>query len=630
MPLSKVEMHMEFSRNRLGRNGVSAFAFAIVLMTSLAGIAQERVPRFERSECPFDPPRWTGGLRAECGYLFVPEVRGNPNGRVLRLAVAIYRATERASAPPLLLLHGGPGGGGGIRTPWPFFRSFLARNRDIVIYDLRGAGLSEPQLCPGFYENTSPVFNRRFRQKREQGYNEAVRACAASLKAQGIEPSAYSTAINAADAIDLRKALGYTAWDIYGVSYGGQLAQELMRRDPAGTHAVVLMIPGVIGGPVEALTEQRALERVISACAAQPACRTAFPTLQDDFYAVYDELSRRPMEVLLEGDNSPITVWLDGERFLREIPHEFVSDRAAVLPWIINELRRGDRAGAARRLLGAGMMAPWFPLGHLVDCNDAGADYPAVVSASKQKLRPAFQMVADDIREHCEGWVLRPARNKRKNFVTDIPTLVLNGEIDSHGTDLRTQKLAAALKHAYVYEVRGRGHESLGSCADSVVEQFIADPTRAPDASCLANIQQIAFVTQEPESPTLVFIITPDAGVQTPFAGEWKAALPAGAVVDLKTNGITLTGTIRPKTAGPEPIVIFDGRVNGNTVTFKFKSPDGQRTITLIGTLTGDQIMFRREVEVYGPPGRPRPGLFGNAGPRTFTASRTTKRTPEK
>ncbi|HEV8366421.1 MAG TPA: alpha/beta hydrolase [Pyrinomonadaceae bacterium] len=628
--------HMKFLSDRLGTFAFSAFAVVLVLMISLAASAQSAVPRFERSECTFVPPPQTASLRPECGYLVVPQVRGKPQGRTLRLAVVIYRAKEPSNALPLLLLHGGPGGEGGIRNPWPPLLSPLTRNRDMVIFDVRGSGLSEPQLCPGFYESTSPVFNRRSRQEREQGYNEAVRACAERLKAEGIEPSAYSTAINAADAIDLRRTLGYTRWDVYGVSYGTHLARELMRKDAAAIHAVVLVSPGSWSGAEaaqDAFTQQRALERVFAACATQPACHAAFPTLEKDSYEVYEELSQRPLEVHINSSGNPTTVWLDGERFLREIPHQLVSFRAVALPLLINELRRGDRSGAARQLLGSGMMGPWYPLGHLVNCNDYGAAYPASVVALKSKLRPAFRTIADDIREHCDGWLQQLPRNNQPRLVSGIPTLILNGEIDPHGGDLRTSELVTGLKHAYVYEVRGRGHESLGSCSDSVVERFIEDPTRVPDASCLTNVQQIAFATQKPNPTTLVFFITSTIETPTQFAGEWKVELqfPGQPLIfELKTDGSTLTGVLQPPRAGLQPIEIFDGKIDGNTMTFKFKSPDGQRTITLIGTLSADEIAFRREVEGPAPGGRPGISLFGPAGPQTFTAKRKSKGPDEK
>ena len=607
----------------------AAFVVLLILLTSPPTVAQQRVPRFERSECSFEPPPTAAGLRRECGYLIVPQVRAKPNGRTLRLAVLIYRARERATAPPLLLLHGGPGGAGGMGLSWPFFQSSLTRNRDLVIYDVRGAGMSDPQLCPGWVENTAPVFNRRTRAEREQGYNEAVRACAASLKAQGIDPMAYSTAINAADIIDLRRALGYDRWDICGLSYGAALAQELMRRDPAATRAVVLLSPGTSSGPAEnAFSQQRAVERVFAACAADGACHRAFPDIENDFYTVFDELAQRPLEVQTEGNKEPTIVWLDGERFLREIRHELVSSRAASLPLLINEFRRGDRAAAARRLVGAGRMEPWYPLGHLVGCNDYDANYPAAEAAAKQKLGPAFKAIADDIREHCDGWLLRLSRNKQSRLVSDIPTLIMNGEIDPHGSDLLAQKLAAGLNHAYVYTVRGRGHESLGPCAEAVVQRFLEDPTHAPDASCFANVPTLSFATRKAEAP-LVLVITAAADVQTPFAGEWEAEVPVplgrSFAIELKTDNTTVTGVIRRLPGPAEPMQIFDGKLNGNTMTFKTKSPDGLRTITFVGTLTGDEIAFRRQIEQQGAPTRPTPGFFGSAGPERFTVTRRRK-----
>ena len=616
---------MKFSQNRFGLAGLCAVV--LMLMTSPSSTAQQQALRFERSACSFEPPAGTAGLLPECGYLIVPEVREKPNGRKLKLAVAIYRAKKPSGAPPLLLLHGGPGGNGGIRGKWPPLQYSLARNRDIVIFDVRGAGLSEPQLCPGFYEGTAPVFNRRSRQEQEQGYNDAVRACVASLKAQGIEPSAYSTAINAGDAIDLRRALGYAKWDIYGVSYGGMLALELMRRDRTATHAVVLVSAGTGSEEEESFTYQRALERVFAACAVQTSCHTAFPTLEQDFYAVYDELSRSPMEVRIDTNRNPTTVWLDGERFLREVRDELVQVRVASLPLLINEFRRGDRVRAARRLLGDGMMRPWYPLGHLVACNDESVAEPAPVVAAKQKLRPGFQAILNDLRWQCEGWLTHPSRMTQSRIASDIPTLIVSGEIDPHGPDLYAQKLTAGFKHAYVFEVRGRAHEALGPCADSIIERFLEDPKHAPDASCLADGHQIAFVTRNSKYP-LVLLITSSADVETPFAGEWQAEVPfplgRSLLMELQTDGAAVTGVFRRRPSPPEPMPIFNGKVNGNTVTFKVKSPDGQRIITFIGTLTSDEIVFRREVEEQGPPSsRPTPGFFGTAGPQTFTAKRT-------
>lgn len=52
--------------------------------------------------------------------------------------------------PPLVLLHGGPGERGIDNSLRPLAAPPLPRLRDVVIYDQRGAGYSEPALCPDY------------------------------------------------------------------------------------------------------------------------------------------------------------------------------------------------------------------------------------------------------------------------------------------------------------------------------------------------------------------------------------------------------------------------------------------------------------------------------------------------
>jgi hypothetical protein len=89
--------------------------------------------------------------------------------------------------------------------------------------------------------------------------------------------------------------------------------------------------------------------------------------------------------------------------------------------------------------------------------------------------------------------------------------------------------------------------------------------------------------------------------------------------VDLKADGTKLTGTIKAQT---QTLEIFDGRIDGNTMTFKVKTPDGDRTITFTGTVTGNEIDCTRDVEVVagGRPGGQ--GLFGVGGAPRFSARR--------
>jgi pimeloyl-ACP methyl ester carboxylesterase len=436
---------MKLSANRLGSLVPSAFALALVLMTASAVAAQERVPRFEPGECPFDRGDWAREVKLECGWLVVPEVRERPQGRMVRLAVAILRAKEPNGDPPLVMLHGGPGGSG-LRTfttgvsRWP-----LAHQRDIVIYDQRGSGFSEPKLCPEYQRVSAAARNRNTLREKEKDLKDGARTCVASLRAQGIEPAAYNTGASGADLIDLRHVLGYAKWDVYSGSYGARLAQEAMRRDPTGIRSVVLESPVARGPTTSAefeLSIQRALERVFADCAAQPACRTAFPTVESDFYAVYGELKKTPLPVPVKRvDAGRNTFPLDGSQLVGLIHNNITNRpaRIAQLPWLMSELRRGDKMRAAQTLVG--YVTPYIDqaLPNLVFCfDDYGADFRAARKSVSSLVRLPFRNnhFLDDLTNpdtgypvFCKVWQKRFADSSEHAPIrSGIPTLILTAD----------------------------------------------------------------------------------------------------------------------------------------------------------------------------------------------------------
>ena len=68
----------------------------------------------------------------------------------------------------------------------------------------------------------------------------ALQKCRDRLAATGVDLAAYNTAENAADIADLRVALGIDTWNVYGVSYGSNLALSVLRDHPQGIRSVVL------------------------------------------------------------------------------------------------------------------------------------------------------------------------------------------------------------------------------------------------------------------------------------------------------------------------------------------------------------------------------------------------------
>jgi pimeloyl-ACP methyl ester carboxylesterase len=598
----------------------------LVLFFPTVVAAQSAGPRFERGPCFGAVTTWGVQGQVDCGHLIVPALRERPDRGTVRLAVVILRANHPSGAPPLVYLHGGPGANGiASRFPVNAVRWQLARDRDVVIYDQRGAGLSEPKLCPDVVQSST---------SSNSAAADTARACVASLKAAGIEPSAFTTLASAADAIDLRHVLGYRVWDIYGVSYGSRLALELMRRDPSGIRAVALsgpLPPGPLVRAQHLLSFQRALERVFIKCAAQSACAAAFPSVQEDFYALYDELTANPLEVNTQDGASAMTIRLDGAQFVREVRNQLAGARLVPrIPLLIHELRHGDRQKAAHALVSADIER-LNPVLMLVSTFDVcGPELRAAWQSVKRELaRPFVPLV--DMSQACELWQERFADGSTYAPVqSDIPTLILTTEFDDRTPLAYGRQLASTLKRSFVYEFPGLVHavEITSACYESVLLSFLQDPTHEPDTSCIAATPAMAFETMSLDQRTFVIRITSTSEQHAALAGTWRAVLPGPESTvgfDLKADGASLSGSISPNATANLAAVtvpIFDGRSGDGVLTFRAISPDGARTITFTGTLAGDELNFVREVLV--PPGAPagREGVFGVLGPHAFTAKR--------
>ena len=136
----------------------------------------------------------------------------------------------------------------------------------------------------------------------------------------------------------------------------------------------------------------------------------------------------------------------------------------------------------------------------------------------------------------------------------------------------------------------------------------------------------LAFGAQQGVAPT---------GQTDGPTGTWRVGDVAYApwTLVLHAAGNKLTGTVTQaptNRAGGQigittltaPAAIYDGTIDGNAISFKCQSPDGDRTITFAGQMSGDEITFSRDVQVRpgGDPGED--GIYGSAGASHFTAKR--------
>src|SRR6201992_3693650 len=105
-------------------------------------------PRPRLHTCDLGMPR-----PFRCGHIIVPMLRTDPALGATKVAFAIRRRREK-SRPSLGTIFAMDGGPGYASTAKPYASSLIAalgpilRRRDLVLYDMRGPGLSAAGGCP--------------------------------------------------------------------------------------------------------------------------------------------------------------------------------------------------------------------------------------------------------------------------------------------------------------------------------------------------------------------------------------------------------------------------------------------------------------------------------------------------
>ena len=476
-------------------------------------------PRFESAPCPTLPeplpPLREALPTARCGFLIVPENRRRPEGRTIRLAVAIVPAISPHPAPdPIVHLTGGPGGIAIFEGPL-LVKAGFNQNRDLILMDQRGTFLSQPALtCPVIDRFNIRLIRRRYdSESTRRRHVAATRSCRRQLVRRGIDIAAYNTTENAADLADLRRALGIAQWNVFGVSYGTDLALTLMRDHPEGIRSVVLdstVPPNVVSLPRFWPNARDGFNALFRACAAQRRCRTKYPRLKRTFTRLVRRLESRPARITVRNprtrrrtkvvlDGGALVNWLVAMSFAtpsyKYVP-SWIAKLAAGKPMSVAASRAGQTAPPG--LTGYGLtsgvpcreFAPFArERGILAAGRRALPGYPASVLAQA----PQFPYFYDD----CRVWdVPRAPAAFRRPVRSRIPTLILSGSFDAVTSLAWARAAARTLPNSRIVRIPGVGHFVVpeSPCAQEVVATFLARPG-APDTSCVASLRPPAFVT---------------------------------------------------------------------------------------------------------------------------------------
>ena len=305
-------------------------------------------------EAPCNRPPGGDEIEGEtviCGTVNVPENYDDPTGNQIPLAYAVLKASgDLPAAEPVLFLHGGPGSGE-LMFLEKLVEDFatIRQDRDVVIFDQRGAGFSNTltdcslELIDREVEITTAVAQAPPDDVENVQQLEIVRICAETAKQRGVDLAQYNTVNNAHDAQSLKTALGYDAFNLYGFSYGTTLALEIMRQEPEGLLSVVLdsTIPPNVKmheRPSEPAIE--AVQALFTACINDTSCNAAYPNLEVRFSQLMVQLEESP--IALNDDQSITPVEIVALINMRNNRDNYTGlGISAYLPLLITEIERG-------------------------------------------------------------------------------------------------------------------------------------------------------------------------------------------------------------------------------------------------------------------------------------------------
>jgi pimeloyl-ACP methyl ester carboxylesterase len=461
----------------------------IVFLLSISPLhAQSDIdPVFESSPCPV---AFNVSTEVECGTVTVPQDRENPGERTVAIAVAVFKArSDTRAADPVILLDGGPGSrtldsyAGGLGL----FLSRFNRNRDVIIFDYRGMGYSEPALTCSKMD--------------EDGWEAA---CRDRFTAQGVDFTNFTTRDNAADAADIVHALGYESYNVWGGSYGSSVALTLLRDHPENIRAAIITALQAPQGDLQSAIPanfQHTLDAISALCEADETCAsTSGGNLTEKLGTIVDRLNANPLPVtiagvenMLTGDNVVVGLGqlLKDETNIPIIPGLIASLYAeqyeVVMPYVSALSQPPD---------------PLMPIGAWLSmrCTDSIlATTPEMMESAFQRIHPAFRagLALEHQREveQCQTWGARvPTNADRLPATADTPTLIISGELDMYSSETWLNSTLANLPNGYGFMLPYHMHYVIHNrCASGLLVGFIEDPTVEPDASCMAAIEPPTF-----------------------------------------------------------------------------------------------------------------------------------------
>lgn len=441
-------------------------------------------------------------VAGEQARLLVPENPAQPGGAMVDLAVYRLKSTAATPGVPVVYLHGGPGGASAEHLEMPEFRALFAalqKDADVVMFDQRGCGHSLPSFLPV----GAPRLGEHTLATREaflSYLSELSAAMRTRLTKEGHDPANFTVPQSVADLEALRRALGVEKINLFGHSYGTQLAQAYARAHPDRVERMVLAGPRGMDTARKLPAQADAfLARIAELARADPTVGEKFPDLLATLDRVLAKLDREPVAVELEGADKKFTLRVGGHALRFIIAKFYLNDPDSFryLPKLLDELDTGRRPWSLvfnlSQIIRGGVSFVWFTTDA---ASGVGATRAGIIAAqaTTARLRDTMNFPFPEINR---VWQVPDLGDDfRAPLRTDLPTLFIAGTLDGITPVEQTREIMRGFTQARLLVVEHAGHTSQFR-GDGVPEAMAAFFRNAPvpETAAVAPVKFMPLIT---------------------------------------------------------------------------------------------------------------------------------------
>jgi pimeloyl-ACP methyl ester carboxylesterase len=411
------------------------------------------------------------------GQIEVFEDNIKNQGKKIKLNIEVVPAKATTyKAEPMFIIMGGPGQA--ATDLISFFSEIfkpLNEKSDLVFVDQRGTGKSNPLQLSGEYNTLADYFKDDFANK------ETIAKSFDSLSKTN-NLNCYGTLNAIIDLDKVREIMGYKKINIYGTSYGTRVSIAYINKYPNRVKTATLkgLVPHDFVIPTNfAEDAQRSLDIMISDCKANPACNSAYPTLQSEFETFFNSQFPLSIDILNPETQNKETLTLTKDIVALNMRVLLMSPSTTKnIPFLITQFNRGNYEPLTDILLTikkSYLKGVYDGMTLCVICNE---DYPLLTKMEKTSVAETF--LGDywifRVNNSCEVWN-SPKKALQKDNIKkqSTPVLIISGNRDGATPPKYGDEVLKYFPNGRHIVVNSGSHsfDGMRNCVDKIICNFV-------------------------------------------------------------------------------------------------------------------------------------------------------------